>query len=240
MYKLLIVDDEPNIRKGLIRHYPWSELGFEVVGDFANAKLALDYMVDHSVHVVLTDIKMPVMDGIELARTVKERNPDVIVIFLSAYADFEFARQAIVYSVKDYILKPVQYENIVMVFKKLKKKLDAQTNRTAADESRDKYYDKLIKTVEEYVLENLKEASLENAAQKVNLSPNYLSKIFKEKKGMNFSDFLFETRMKKSKELMSDLNLKIYHISSAIGYNNPKNFSRAFKQYHGVSPSEFR
>jgi len=67
-----------------------------------------------------------------------------------------------------------------------------------------------------------------------------LSKIFKEKSGKNFSDYLFEMKMIKSKELMADINLKIYHISSAIGYNNPKNFSRAFKQYHGISPREYR
>ena len=239
MYKLVIVDDESKIRLGLMNHYPWVELGFEVVGNFADGRMALDFMNENRVDVVLTDIRMPVMTGIELAQQIRERHPHTNVIFLSGYADFDYARQAIVNSVKDYILKPVKYDNIMSVFNLMKQELDL-VNPTEPEHMYEGYYDKIIDAVESYIIDHMKDASLEGAALKVNLSPNYLSKVFKQKTGKTFSDFLFETKMKKSKELMADLNLKIYHISSAIGYNNPKNFSRAFKQYHGVSPRNYR
>lgn len=240
MYKLIIVDDESKIRTGLAKHYPWSKLGFEIAGSFPNGKAALDYLGDHSVDVVLSDVRMPEMTGIELAQSIRERQMDTLVVFLSGYAEFEYARQALVHGVRNYILKPAKFDDIVSVFSVVKRELDAARGKPEPAEAGGGYYDKIIETVEAYVSGNMKDASLEGAAQKVNMSPNYLSKIFKERTGINFSDYLFEAKMKKSKELMADINLKIYHISSAIGYNNPKNFSRAFKQYHGISPREYR
>ncbi len=246
MYKLIIVDDESKIRSGLEKHYPWAELGFEVVGSFPNGQVALDYLHDHPVDVVLSDVRMPVLTGTELAQCIREQRLSPLVVFLSGYADFEYARQALVHGVRNYILKPVKFDEIVSVFSLIKQELMERSKPEAArrtDHSADAfggYYDKIIDIVESYVAVHLKDASLEGAAQQVNMSPNYLSKIFKEKTGKNFSDYLFEMKMIKSKELMADINLKIYHISSEIGYNNPKNFSRAFKQYHGISPREYR
>ncbi|MFD0679041.1 MULTISPECIES: response regulator transcription factor [unclassified Paenibacillus] len=246
MYKLIIVDDESKIRSGLEKHYPWVELGFEVVGSFPNGQAALDYLYDHPVDVVLSDVRMPVLTGTELARCIREQRLSPIVVFLSGYADFEYARQALLHGVRNYILKPVKFAEIVSVFSLIKQELIERSKPEAVvrtDNSADAisgYYEKIIDIVESYVVVHIKDASLEGAAQQVNMSPNYLSKIFKENTGRNFSDYLFEMKMIKSKELMADINLKIYHISSAIGYNNPKNFSRAFKQYHGISPREYR
>ena len=97
-----------------------------------------------------------------------------------------------------------------------------------------------IKEVKEYIKENYKEASLENAAVRVSLSPSYLSRIFKEKCGMGFSDYLTKTRMEKACELLGDIKYKSYDIAYYIGYDNPKNFSRAFKAYFGMTPKEYR
>ena len=240
MYNLIIVDDETKIRQGLRQHYPWEALGFKIAGDFPNGRLALDYLATHPVDVVLSDVRMPVITGLELAKSIRERGHGATIVFLSGYAEFEYARRALVHNVRDYILKPVKHEDIVSVFSAVKRELDAGKSRDEPVEESGGYYDKIVEAVEAYVAEHLKDASLEGAAMRVNMSPNYLSKVFKQHTGKNFSDYLFEAKMKKSKELMADFNLKIYHISSAVGYNNPKNFSRAFKQYHGVPPRECR
>lgn len=97
-----------------------------------------------------------------------------------------------------------------------------------------------ISKVKEYIKENYKEASLEDAAVQVSLSPSYLSRIFKEKCGMGFSDYLTKTRMEKACELLGDIQYKSYDIAYYIGYDNPKNFSRAFKAYFGMTPKEYR
>ena len=98
----------------------------------------------------------------------------------------------------------------------------------------------MVTAVKEYITENYKEASLENAAVRVSLSPSYLSRIFKEKCGMGFSDYLTKTRMEKACELLGDIKYKSYDIAYYIGYDNPKNFSRAFKAYFGMTPKEYR
>jgi YesN/AraC family two-component response regulator len=94
--------------------------------------------------------------------------------------------------------------------------------------------------VKGYIEENYREASLEEAAIAVNLSPSYLSRIFKEKCGFGFSDYLIRVRMEKACELLSDIRYKSYDIAYYIGYDNPKNFSRAFKTYYGKTPKEYR
>ena len=103
MYRLIIVDDEFEIRNGLSRYFPWESVGVEAAAVFENARGALDYIRRNPVDVVLTDIEMPGMSGIELARVIHEQRLPVKVIFLSAYKKFEYARDAISYRVVHYI-----------------------------------------------------------------------------------------------------------------------------------------
>ena len=88
--------------------------------------------------------------------------------------------------------------------------------------------------------EHFQNANLEDASILVSLSPNYLSKIFKRKKGKNFSEYVLDVKMEKAAGLLRDITLKTYEVAAAVGYDNPKNFSRAFKQYCGKTPREFR
>ena len=116
MYRLIIVDDEFEIRNGLSRYFPWESVGFEVAAVFENVRGALDYIRRNPVDVVLTDIEMPGMSGIELARVIHEQRLPVKVIFLSAYKKFEYARDAISYRVVHYITKPTVHSEIFEVF----------------------------------------------------------------------------------------------------------------------------
>ena len=105
MYKLIIVDDEKNIREGLAECYPWEELGFEVAAVLPDGKSAMEYIERYCVHAVLSDIRMPKLDGLELAKRLFSDYPGISVVLLSGYTEFEYARTAIHYGVKDYILK---------------------------------------------------------------------------------------------------------------------------------------
>lgn len=93
MYKLIIVDDESSICEGIAACYPWAEMGFEVSGTFPNGKNALDYIERYLVDVVLSDIRMPKMDGLELASAISKGYPNITVVLLSGYAEFEYARR---------------------------------------------------------------------------------------------------------------------------------------------------
>ena len=249
MYNLIIVDDELEIKNGLCNYFPWNEIGFQVAGQFSNGLEAFQYLLEFPADIVLCDIRMPFMTGIDLARELRERKINVDIVFLSGYREFDYAQQALIYGVKNYIVKPTKYRELVDVFTRIKTELDLRretagsssppSGKTPAPETQG-YYEKIIKTVKDYTSENYKDATLEEASRLVHLSPYYLSKLFKEKTEENFSDFLIRTKMQKARELLNDIQYKTYEISDLVGYKNSNNFTRTFKKYFGHTPSFYR
>ncbi len=126
LYKILLVDDEEEIRKGIIKKIKWEELGFCVIGEAENGVEALD-IIDKTVpDIVFTDIRMPFMDGIKLAENIKYRFPTTKVIILSGFDDFEYAQVAIKLGVMRYILKPINSIEMNEILKELKGILDEE------------------------------------------------------------------------------------------------------------------
>ena len=237
MYQVIVIDDEPKLITGMIRHYPWHKLGFEVAASFESAQEALDYLESHPVDVIVSDIAMPEMTGIDLAREVRNRFINAKLVFISGYADFKYAQQAVRYGASDYLLKPVKKEEFCAVFEKIR----ASLSRERTDwESEASYYDKIVKKTEKYLKESLREANLKEAAERVGLSDSYLSVIFKQHTGKTFSEALQEIRMEEARRLLKNEYLKIYEIAQRLGYDDPKNFTRAFRNYYGISPREYR
>ncbi|MCQ6562316.1 response regulator [Paenibacillus mendelii] len=126
MNKLFIVEDEAIIRKGLVSSIQWENWGFAVCGEAVNGRKALDYIMQNDVDVIMTDVRMPVMDGLELARLVKAAKPDVKIVVLTGFSDFEYARQSLEYGVFQYILKPLKREKLAEVFLQLRELLDKE------------------------------------------------------------------------------------------------------------------
>lgn len=243
MYKLLIVDDEYEIRMGLSNYFPWSQIGFEVVGQADDGASAYRFIKSQPVDVVLCDIRMPTMSGIDLAKELHKDRAGVKVVLLSGYREFEYARQALEYGVRDYIVKPTQYAKVVQIFSALKKELDASDGRDGEARGTRPYGGataQIVELVRDYVQKNYLTATLEDSAKLVYMNPFYLSKYFKNKTGENFSDYLTKVKMQKAAEFLRDVKYKTYEVSSMTGYTNPKNFARAFKKYYGCTPREFR
>ncbi|WP_113676032.1 response regulator transcription factor [Vallitalea guaymasensis] len=120
MYKIMLVDDERNIRNGIKHLIDWDGLDCEVVSDCRNGKEALYYIEDNEVDIIVTDIKMPVIDGLELCKNIKENKYDVEVIILTAYSDFTFAQKAIKYNVVDFVIKNEFIEELPSAVEKAK------------------------------------------------------------------------------------------------------------------------
>jgi two-component system response regulator YesN len=237
MYRLVIVDDEVKILDGIAEIFPWHNIGFQVAARFTSARAALKYLEQERADVVMTDISMPDMDGLELTEQLK-KYPDLIVVLFSSYHDYEYMRSAIKLEIMDYLLKPINYEDLLVCFENIKETLDS---RMAVEEEKPlSYYEEIISRVDEYLQENYRRGNLTGAAETVGLSPNYLSKIYKEKSGIGFWESLNKIRMEKAGELLRNPEYKSYEIAYYVGYDNPKNFARAFKSYHHVSPREYR
>ena len=189
MYRLIIIDDEPKIAEGMAQLFPWNNIGFEVVRSFTSAAEALEYLEQNPVDVVLSDIQMPDMTGLELCQRLLGREKTQVVLF-SSYQNYEYFRSAIQMGVADYLLKPLTYQALTETFAKLKEKLDEMN--PAGSEQPVGYYEGLIQQVDEYLRGHLQDATLTRCAKRVALSPSYLSRIYKEYSGKNFVDRLLE------------------------------------------------
>lgn len=239
MYRLVIVDDEEKITEGIVNLFPWGEMGFKVVKACSKGMDALYYIENNPVDVLLSDIEMPDLNGIDLCAKIQDYN--IKVIFISSYQKYEYFRSAILYQVEDYLLKPIKFEELRKCFSKIRVKLDQEHGLDSEKPTdNETYYEKIIHEVKNYIKDNYRECTLEDAASHVNLSAGYLSKIFKEKSGKGFQDYLLEYRMQKACELLDDIHFKSYEVAYYVGYSNPKNFSRAFKAYFGKTPKEYR
>lgn len=243
MYQLLIADDEFEIRNGLSQYFPWDELGYEIASLVENGREVLDVVAKQPIDVILCDIQMPVMSGIDVARELHQQNSPVKIVFLSGYREFEYAQQALSYGVKSYIVKPTKYNELENVFQKLKEELDQLKtihSPNVPEQKEPAVPETVIAKVKGYLEQNYRDATLDDAARLVHMNPYYLSKYFKKKTGENFSDYLIRVKMEKAKEFLMDVNNRTYTISEMVGYSNVKNFTRTFRKYVGKSPREFR
>ncbi len=237
MYRVVIVDDEKTISEGIASLFPWSSIGFEAVS-YTDPRVALADIERNGCDVVLSDIEMPGMSGIELCQ--KLQGKDIIVVFLSSHQNYDYFRSAIRYSVEDYLLKPISSDDIMECFGKIKAKLDARHPAEEEETHTSGYYESIRKIVIDYLEENYQNARLEEAAHRANLSSAYLSSLLKDKLGCGFSELLTKIRMEKAAKMLGDVQYKAYDIAYYVGYDNPKSFSRAFKNYYGCSPMEYR
>ncbi|MDF2804449.1 MAG: response regulator [Anaerocolumna sp.] len=129
MYRLMVVEDEDMIRRGIVDSIPWQSLGFIVVAESKNGKDALNRLEKNPVDVLLTDIKMPIMGGIELSKEARQLYPDIEIIILSGFAEFEYARQAISFRAFEYLLKPTNKKKLFDAFTALKESMDQKRER---------------------------------------------------------------------------------------------------------------
>ncbi len=120
-YKIMLVDDEEEVRTSIIRKIDWQDAGFEVIGDAENGKEALEKIEQNEPDVVLTDIRMPYMDGLEMAENIRQRYPSIKIVIFSGFDEFEYAKKAIKLNVIEYILKPVNVEELTAILKKSRK-----------------------------------------------------------------------------------------------------------------------
>ncbi len=127
MIRVLIADDEPHFRNYMERVLAWEELGFKICGICKNGDEALETTKETFPDIVLLDINMPGMDGISLARILKQRNPNLYIVFVTGYSEFEYARKAAQIGVDEYILKPFTKEELTNIMIKLKLKIQKQT-----------------------------------------------------------------------------------------------------------------
>ncbi|ERI94586.1 response regulator receiver domain protein [Clostridiales bacterium oral taxon 876 str. F0540] len=171
-YKLLIVDDEIEVRKGIINKVNWEKLGFEIVAEGENGQEALELFEKTLPDVVLTDIKMPFMDGLELSRRIKEKYPTTKIIVMTGFDEFEYAHKAIKLNVSEYLLRPISSEEITNILLKVKGQIDKEIAEKENVEALKEHYKKSIPVLREKFLISLITSGLDRKEIEQN-SNNY-------------------------------------------------------------------
>lgn len=246
MYKVIIVEDEEIIMKGLSFMIDWQEIGCVVIGSASDGQEGLEKIRELKPDIVITDIRMPVMDGLEmLSQALKD--DFFYAILLSGYDEFAYAREGIRLGVEDFLLKPVDFDELKQCIIKIEEKLayarqenlepakiqlidDDILNRPA----KSRRVGALLQEIQNNYCQKL---SLQELGEKYDMTPNYLNTKFKKETGYTFIDFLNRYRITKANELLKQQpQLKVYEIAELVGFSDYNYFIKVFKKYVGYPP----
>lgn len=234
MYRVLIVDDDPMILDGLCARPEWNAMGFEVAGCAEDGREALEWLAHNRADLVVTDIVMCNMSGLELARTLWERGYPARVVLLSAHGEFDYARQGIAYGVAAYLLKPVRHEELLTVLNETASALENRREDRGAPLEDDED-EGLVLRVERYVRAHVaEELSVGRVAEAMHYSERHFRRQFQKEARCQISDFMTRVRIARARELLSD-GLSCEETARAVGYSGERYFKKVFHEITGES-----
>lgn len=240
MYRVLVADDELWMTLSIKKLIEKSGLLFRVIGEVMNGVAALEAVEREKPDLLITDIRMPGYDGLELLEQMKKKCLATKVILLSGYAEFEYARKAIRLDAFDYLLKPVKQEQLESTLQELVRVFEGGEAVSEFDSQEEENLPMIEEIIRNLQQNYRKDITLTSIAKKYNMSTSYLSELLKERIGMSFSEYLISKRIQKAKELLADEKLSINEIGEAVGYKDYYYFMKVFKKVVGITPSKYR
>ena len=244
-YKIVIAEDEELQLNSLVKKVEKFCPGFTVVGTAQTGSKAYKLICEKAPDILISDIRMPVMTGIELMEKARIMFPELQFIIISGFSEFEYARSAIRLQVSDYLLKPVETEELQKALNKIRLKLQERAQEESAafnGDSENKTAEQVAFAVIEYLQHHYnEEVNLNQIASALHYSPSYLTKIFVQQYNTTPSKYMISLRMQKAQQLLAhNPELSVRQIGETVGYPEQGYFSRIFKKYVGVSPLEYR
>lgn len=245
MIRVVVVEDEWIIRRGIVKIIQENVSEIQVVGDFSNGQECLDFLKGSQCDLIISDIRMPQMGGLEMIRHLRNENVPVDFVLLSGYDDFEYCREAIQNGVIDYILKPLDKQDFISTLKKYVSahcKETGSCEETAAEDEQHMVADRrIIRDIKQYLKDHYEEkVSLKSLSDHFYMNPNYICQLFKLETGQTLTTYVAEVRMKKAGEHLLDPTKRVGEIAVMVGYQSTKSFSAVFKKYYGMTPGEYR
>ncbi len=240
MLNILIVDDDESLCDCLFQLLPWEDMQCNTPKIVYSGLSAWELLQQEKFDLLISDIKMPMMDGTELARLIYENNMSVKVVFLSAYEDFSAAKKALKYGVVDYVLKVIDYEcmsNLEEIIRGL-----SETEQLTEQKESTEEMDYMANQIKRIVDENCfrENCNVTWIADEVNRCSAYVGRIFNKSQGVRLTEYITNRRMEEACRLLETEDESVYMISSRIGYRDVKYFTRTFRSRIGMSPSEYR
>ena len=260
MIKVVIVEDEEMLRRELSLTTPWEELGCVLLGEAENGLKGLELIEKIKPHIVISDIKMPGLDGLSMIKKARKFNFHPQVILLTGYSDFEYAREALRLGVIDYVLKPIDDDRLHRLIKETAQKISDYNAHNEAVEHFDIRQKSRLSIFNEYLRsyeinpENghirhainyihkyyQSDIALQDTSDSLKLSPGYLSHMFKESTGYTFLKYLTLYRLRRSMLFLKEQHLHINEIAHKSGFLNTGYYIQLFRQHTGITPGQYR
>ena len=253
MYQILVAEDESLERKVLCKTLKKHFGDLCQIHEAKNGREAVEVFLIHRPQVAILDIEMPGVTGLEAARQIRESGHPCMILFLTAFDKFSYAREAITLRALDYLLKPCQEQELILtveealhLYDRLGANPEAVLRGDIADgageeELADRRMGQIRENIERYIREYYStEISMQSVARAMNYSDAYFCKLFKQCFKVNFSAWLNEYRIDRAREMLQNTRLSVREVSTACGYSDANYFARVFKRVTGKTPSEYR
>lgn len=254
MLKVLLVDDEAPILNNLNKVLPWQEMGMEVAGMARSGMEALRIAEEEAPDLVLCDIRMPVMDGLTFVGKLREMGLESEVLLLSGYQEFDYAREAIRLGVKEYICKPIHYEELGNKVRNIGAQIRSRQYKDklynsvplfqelpADEDTSRKTPEQLMNQAAKYISERLHyDLGIEEVAGRIGISSSYFCLLFKNRFAMTFVEYVTQQRIEAAKVMLAGTDKSITAISAGVGYQERRYFTKVFQKQTGMTPKEYR
>lgn len=249
MYRILVADDEPIERQVVTRRIEKNFPQEVVIYTAQNGREAIDCYEREHCQIAILDIAMPGLTGLDAAKVIHKAHPDSLIIFLTAYDEFDYARQAIGLRALDYLLKPGKDEELQAALEEAFSLIDSNRRPVTVAVQKEMLQDKADNRKQNHVAAEITEfigkhymedISLQYVAGEMGYSEVYFCTLFKNCFDKTFIMYLNELRINKAIELLNDFSISIKDISEKVGYQDANYFTRMFKKKTGMTPSEFR
>ena len=247
---VILIDDEEVAVNALRRRVDWNKYGADEVYVASSAGQARELFREKTIDVMLSDIEMPQGGGLELFEWVKTYYPAVECVFVTCHPEFEYVRKAMQLGSADYILKPIDYEELDEVLTRLVERV-RRHRRTevilpeaadpAADEGDEGEKQDIVAAVKRYVREHISEdIYIADIAGQVYLNEQYLMRTFKKITGISILEFITDERVRLAKELLVSTDHPVKQVADNVGYGNYSYFTKLFKRNTGLTPQAYR
>lgn len=244
MLKVLIVDDEALVRRGIVLGVDWAARDCVVVGEAANGEEGIAAVERYKPNLIITDVRMPRMDGIEMMNRLREAGCRAHVIVLTAHSDFSYARSALQFGADDYLLKPFRDQELMAAIDKVRRKEKELTALTPQDTlplvkgDKSKYVLQALEYIAEHYADQ--DIAITSIAAHLGVSEGHLSHVFKKETSYTIISYLTQYRVHTAMKLLQDCRYKVYEVAEMVGYRDVAYFGSTFKKLVGVSPSEYQ
>lgn len=256
--KILLVDDEIVALNALKKRVDWVKYGFTEVFTAQDVRAASEVVEKERIDLILCDVEMPGGNGLGFIRQVRETHPRIRSVIITCHAEFDYVQTAIRCGARDYILKPIDYEELESLLLQLAEEILAEESRgkidrlvertrvlkaadggadTADTDSNERRLARVKAYIEEHIQEKI---AVKDLAELVHINDQYLMRIFKRETGQSILEYITDRRIILASSMLKDTDYSINFIADCVGCDNYSYFTKLFKKQTGFTPREYR